>query len=196
VRLAAARSKRAIDLRGSAISMSDLIAKTERFIEANPEGGKRGQAFVAAAFDLASASVRSARINDPSRRMPGDVQVLEGPLAVLAVEVRQKRVTYEEGMQFAASLRSGNVATGLIAMLDPAQPDLNVYDLMVEAESTHGVFLTISYGVYDVLRAATVWCGQSLAVVLDEFPRKLLERLEEIEASTESREEWSDLFSE
>jgi SacI restriction endonuclease len=195
VRLAAARSQQAINLRGGGISMSDLISNTERFIDANPEGGKRGQAFVAAAFDLASSTVRSARINDPSRRMPGDIQVLAGSLAVLAVEVRQKSVTYEEAMQFAGSLRAGNVATGLVAMLDPAQPGLDEYDLMVAAESEHGVFLTLAYGVYEVLGAATVWCGLSLVAVLEQFPRRMLERLDEIEASLESREDWSDLFS-
>src|ERR1700689_84132 len=76
VRMDAARAHHVVDLRGAGLSVSDLVDKTQEFISANSESGRRGQAFVAAAFDLVSPHVRSVRVNDPSRRMPGDVQVL------------------------------------------------------------------------------------------------------------------------
>jgi hypothetical protein len=82
----------------------------------------------------------------------------------------------------------------MIAMLDPSQRALDEDRLLVEAESKYGVFLTVAYGVYDVLGEASVWCGKSLAFVLEEFPRRMLERLEEIEASETGRQTWSDLF--
>lgn len=194
VRVEAARARRAIDLRGTGLSMRGLIDKTEGFITRRPEGGRRGQAFVAAAFDLASPNVRSARVNDPSRRMPGDVQLLERGAPVLAVEVRQKPVSHEEAMQFAESLRKGEVATGLIAMLDPSQPELDEYDVLADAEALYGVFLTLAYGVHDVLAAAAVWCGRPLDAVLSEFPVRMLERLEEIEVSREGVQSWAALF--
>lgn len=196
VRLAAARARRAIDMRGGGLSISDLVSKTQEFIEADPERGRRGQAFVAAAFDLVSLSVRTSRINDPSRRMPGDVQILEGSLPVLAVEVRQKVVTYQEAMQFAAALRAGEIAAGMIVMLDRRQERLDERRLLKEAESEHGVFLTLAHGVLDVLANASVWCGRSLAVVLAEFPRRMLARLEEIEVSEQGQQTWSELFEE
>jgi hypothetical protein len=194
VRMDAARARRAIDLRGTGVSMRDLIDKTERYVVDNPEGGRRGQAFVAAAFDLASQNVRSGRVNDPSRRMPGDVQVLDRGAPVLAVEVRQKAVTHVDAMQFAESLRKGEVATGLIAMLDPAQPELDEYDVLADAEDMFGVFLTLAYGVRDVLAAAAVWCGRPLGNVLGDFPVRMLKRLEEIEVSSASAQEWAALF--
>ena len=194
VRLEAARAKRAIDLRGTGVSMSDLIEKTEAYITANAEGGRRGQAFVAAAFDLVSSSVRSSRVNDPSRRMPGDVQLLDRGTPVLAVEVRQKSVTHEEAMHFAEALRAGEVATGLIAMLDPAQAELDEYDVLADAERLFGVFLTLTYGVHDVLAAASVWCGRPLDDVLREFPARMLKRLEEIEVSLAGVQEWAALL--
>lgn len=144
VRLGAARDRHAIDLRGAGPSLVELIRTTEDFITTNSEGGKRGQAFVAAAFGLASPSVHSGRVNDPSRRMPGDVQILEAGVPVLAVEVRQKQVTHYEALQFAQSLRQAEVATGLVAMLDPSQPELDEYDLLVDAEHLHGVALAVS----------------------------------------------------
>lgn len=196
VRMEAARARQAIDLRGVSLSMSDLISRTEDFVTTDPEGGRRGQAFVAAAFDLASAAVRSERVNDPSRVMPGDVQVLERGTPVLAVEVRQKVVTYEETMQFAASLRRAEVAIGMVAMLHAAQHELDDYDVLVDAQELHGVFLSLAYRVQGVLGAAAVWCGRSLDTVLSEFPQRMLHRLEEIEVSRESLRAWAVLFPE
>lgn len=194
VRLEAARARKTVDLRGVGVSMADLVGKTEDFITEHSEGGRGGQAFVAAAFDLVSPHVRSGRVNDPSRRMPGDVQVLEGGIPVMAVEVRQKVVTYEEALQFAESLRKGEVATGLVAMLDRAQAEFDPYDLLVDAERLHGVALNTAYGVQDVLLAAAVWCGRSLDHVLSEFPKRMLARLEEIEASPEAVSAWAAHF--
>ena len=174
--------------------MSDLIAKTEEFISADPEGGRRGQAFVAAAFDLASASVRTSRVNDPSRRMPGDVQVVSQGAPILAVEVRQKVVSHEEAMHFAESLRSGEVATGLIAMLDPDQPQLDGFDAMADAEALYGVFLALAYGVDEILTAAAVWSGRPLESLLRDFPVQMLRRLEEIEVSRAGLQAWAALF--
>jgi hypothetical protein len=194
VRLGAARSQHAIDLQGFGASMSDLIDNTEAFITSDAEGGRRGQAFVAAAFDLASSSVRSGRVNDPSRRMPGDVQLLQRGVPVLAVEVRQKIVSDEEAMHFARSLRDGKVATGMIAMLDPGQPKLEERRVLINAEAMHGVFLSLAYGVQGVLAPAAVWCGLSLDAIMKRFPARMLARLEEIEASRDGIQAWARLF--
>ncbi|HEY2282226.1 MAG TPA: restriction endonuclease, SacI family [Solirubrobacteraceae bacterium] len=194
VRMDAARGHPTIDLRGSSSSMSDLIDKTERFVTSNPEGGRRGQAFVAAAFDLGSASVRSCRVNDPSRRMPGDVQLLVGGAPVLAVEVRQKTVSHEETMHFAESLRQGQVAIGLLAMLDSTQDELDGRRVREDGERLYGVFMALAYGVEEILGNAVVWCGCPLDTVLDGFPRRMLARLEEIETSSDGLHAWDALF--
>lgn len=194
VRIEAALSRQVFDLRGARVSMKDLIEQTEDFVTSDPEGGRRGQAFVAAAFDLASRHVRSSRVNDPSRRFPGDVQVLDGVVAVLAVEVRQKVVSHIEALQFAETLRKAAVATGLVAMLDPGQHELDVYDLLVDAETLHGVTLGVAYGVQDVLVSAAIWSGKSLAAVLSDFPQRMLARLEEIDTSRAGVGQWAQLF--
>jgi SacI restriction endonuclease len=193
VRLEATRSL-SIEMPDKAISVSSLVKRTEGFITADPEGGRRGQAFVAAVFDLVSSSVRSARVNDPSRRLPGDVQVFEGDRPVLAVEVRQKPVSHVEALQFAESLRKSDARTGLVAMLDPDQPQLDPYALMVDAETMQGVALHVAYGVWDLLIAATVWSGKPLNAVLADFPRRMLARLNEIDASQDGVEHWARLF--
>lgn len=194
VRIAAANERQAIDLRGGGLSMTDMLQKTEVFVTNDPEGGRRGQAFVAAAFDLAFAKVRSGRVHDPSRRMPGDVQVLDRGAAVLAVEVRQKVVSHQDAMRFAEALRKGGVAAGLIAMLDPGQEELDEQAVMKGAEQHYGIFLSLAYGVPEILVAATVWSGASLGAVLTDFPQHMLGRLEEIEVDEAALHAWSGLF--
>lgn len=193
VRLAAAQEDN-VRLGTSDFSVRRLVELAEEFIASNPEGGRRGQAFVAAAFDLAFPSVQSRRINDPSRRFPGDVQILDGKDIVLAVEVRQKPVTYIEALQFAESLRKQGVSTGLMTLLGRDQPRLDGYDLMVDADRMHGVLLTAVHDVRGLLTAAFTWSGRSLAPALNEFPRRMLVRLEEIDASRAGLQEWADLF--
>jgi SacI restriction endonuclease len=194
IRIEAARERQSIDLPDSEESMGRLLESTETFVISKPEGGRRGQAFVAAAFDLVFSSVRNARVNDPSRRFPGDVQVLEGAVAVLAAEVRQKPVSYFEALQFAESLQKASVATGLLVMLNPEQDKLDDYDLLADAENLHGVALSTSYRVQDLLMSAVIWCGKPHSAVLTGFPQQMLARLEEIDASRAGIKEWLKLF--
>jgi hypothetical protein len=196
VRMEAARARRAIDLRGSALSMVDLLMQTEEFIEVNTEGGRRGQAFVAAAFDLVSSNVRSIRVNDPSRRMPGDVQVIERGVPVLAIEVRQKPVSLEEVALFAESLRRGDVASGFVAMLHPEQLELDAMKVLEVAERESGVFVWLAQGVFGILGAAAIWSGCPLNDVLVDFPQRMGERLDEIEVSPAALENWERRFPE
>ncbi len=194
VRMAAAHARQAMEVSQSSFPIGDLIESTSEFISSNPEHGRRGQAFVAAAFDLASPTVRSARVNDPSRNFPGDVQVLENDVVVLAVEVRQKTVSFEEALQFAESLKKGKVLKGLVAMLSPDQKRLDAGNLLTEAESRHGVVLGASYGVQDVLLDVSIWGGISLAEIGAMFPERMLRRLEEIETSENGIRDWVSRF--
>ena len=76
-----------------------MIWTAATFIHADPEGGRRGQALVAAAFDMVFDNVEAGRINDPSRNYPGDVKVHAVSEIVLSVEVRQK-VVRDDGVRF------------------------------------------------------------------------------------------------
>ncbi len=190
VRLEAAAAVEAIDLRGATLGLHDIIEVTTSFITEDPEEGKRGQAFVAAAFDLVFLSVRTSRVYDPSRHYPGDVQALEGVHAIFAAEVRQKVVSAEEAVIFASSLRGKAVPRGAVVTLHPAQPPLPREQIQTEAEQRHGVLLTVMNGVSEVLLGALSWSQGPLEVLLSEFPQRMLERLEELEVSREGIAAW------
>ena len=66
---------------------------------------------------------------------------------------------------------------------------------MEDAETTYGVFLSLTYGVADILIPASRLCpGSPLDAVLTDFPRHMLTRLEEIEATRAALQAWGDLF--
>lgn len=106
------------------LSLRDLVHAAEGFVHRDPEGGKRGQALTAAAFDLVFSNVESGRINDPSRNWPGDVQVYgDAPEPVQCCEVRQKPVTSTDVLIFCQSLqRSRSPGNGRHARSRPALP--------------------------------------------------------------------------
>lgn len=195
VRIAAARERRTATLGRTSTSFMVLVERTETFVLEKPEGGRRGQAFAGAVCDLVFANVRGSRVNDPSRRFPGDLQILDGTEIVMAVEVRQKTVTHIEAVQFAEALAKFEVSLGLMAMLDPEQSELDPYDLMTDAETLHGVTLVPIYGVQSLFMSASIWAGMPLPAVIAQFPKLMASRLERIEASPEALAEWATLLS-
>ena len=195
VRLEAAAAAKSVDLRGAPLGVTDLLAGLTDFISENPEGGRRGQALAAAAFDLAFAHVRTGRINDPSRKYPGDVQVLDGAVVLLAAEVRQKIVYESDVLQFASALRDAGAANGVMVALHPSQEPLPRDDLVREAESEHGVLVSIIEGTDELMLGALLWSGRPLEDSLRLFPERMLRRMVEIEVSHEGQERWASLFA-
>lgn len=85
------------------IKKADLVAPILReialFVRSNSEGGRVGQALVAAALDASYGPerVRTSRVNDPSRDGFADVQVLFDESGVAAVyEVKQRSMPSAE----------------------------------------------------------------------------------------------------
>jgi hypothetical protein len=190
-RLAAASAVQPLNLRARQFQVARLAQATARFITANTEGGKRGQACVAAAFDVAFTTVRMGRINDPSVRFPGDVQVLEGVRVVLPIEARQKVVAPGEVRQFAATASKAGVDRATVVALHPNQPPLVRRALLRHSERDHGVTMSIIESVEELLLfVTTVNASEPVDDLLARFRQRMLARLEEIEASQRARFDW------
>ena len=195
VRLEAAAAAKSVDLRGEPLGVAMLVEAVEAFVSENPEGGRRGQALVAGVFDLVFGQVRTGRVNDPSRKYPGDVQALDGAVVLLAAEVRQKVVYETDVLQFASSLRDAGVANGVMVALHPDQEPLPRDDLLREAETTHGVLVSIIEGTPELMLGALLWSGRALEDLLSSFPQHMLARMAEIEVSPEGQQRWAALFA-
>lgn len=177
-----------------AADLGSMISTAEPYVLATTDGGRRGQAFAAAALDLVFDEVQMLRVNDPSRHWPGDVYVAdpEDPDAppVLGVEVKQKPIPAGEVLHFASELRRFGVERGLMAAIGPRQDPLDEDALSRRAAAEFGVALQVVTSPHDLLTRAVGWASEPTALVLARFPSLMLARLLEIEVPDESLAEW------
>lgn len=196
----AVRQQVAADLRptleigGRATTLPALIAAVKGLITTNPEGGRRGQAFVAAALDMAFDDVVTSRVNDPSRHGPGDVRAFADDDLRLAAEVKQKPVTETDVLLFAQALAAWPLPSGIYVALDPTQAPLPKSALNEQAIDLYGAGVQILESVADVFAAIAVWGLRSTDDVIERFPQCMLDRMDELEVSVEARREWAQMF--
>jgi hypothetical protein len=173
------------------LGVEALGAACRSFIEANPEGGRRGQAFVAACLDLVFADVRSGVINDPSVKVPGDVVVGDaGDDFTLLGEVKQKDVQEATIVQFASRVADAGVSRAIYAAFSARQPSLDVGRVEREALTRNGVLLRVLVRPEALLEAALLWTSLPTADALREFPTLMAKRLVDFNCDPASGEEW------
>lgn len=132
--------------------------------------------------------MRTKRINDPSRKWPGDVGVFEGSKLVLAVEVKQRPFNEREIIVFAQKLGQHEVMCGVIVELGGQ----GVYDLPRAAEQAHqhyGVTLQYANDAGHMLADVAFSSPGRMAQTLSGFPAMLMKRLEDIGVSAARRAE-------
>lgn len=179
-----------------ALGVPQLVEQASGFVSEDPENGKRGQALVAACFDLIFKDVRTTRVFDPSRHWPGDVVVFEKGKVTFSVEVKQRPATETEIIQFAERSAEMGVHRALAATLHPDQGPLHGQALREEAWRRHGVHLSVLGDAGQVLDSALTWTSHSLEAALTTFPQLMAKRLKELEVSTEGQTRWAALFQE
>ena len=194
VRIEDGRSASVVPIGESTKPLSELVALTLEFTNADLEGGKRGQALVAACLDLVHDDVRSAAINDPSVHTPGDAVVHTGDAIVLAAEAKQKPVSPSEVLQFADRLATEGIGKGLYLAIAPNQPTLPTADLSSQVATRHGVALTVITEPSDLLTAALIWSSSGLDQGLRRFPTALMERLVEFDCDQVGIDAWASHF--
>lgn len=195
VRIEVAESEVKVDLRNLEIGLSGLLRAVRQLLAEDAEGGKRAQAFAAAVVDLVYDRVRMVRINDPSRRFPGDVQAYHSSraLPVLAVEVRAKPVEGSEVRRFVRSVAEENLAHCMVLAFSEEQPPLTGTGLEKNALNDAGVLLDVYESPPMLLRLGLSWSSRPLPEVLAEFPDRMQDRLMEIEVRESTIERWAEL---
>lgn len=157
------------------------------------ENGKRAQALVAAILDLAFPEVRTQRVYDPSRKIPGDVYVLRDGEVVLSAEVRAKPVRADDVIAFGTALRRASIPAGLFVALEQRGQPLNRSQISEQLASSGGPLLMVEESAVDLLRLSSVWSAQPLADVLTVFPRLAWQRLQQLEVRPETLSRWEEL---
>jgi SacI restriction endonuclease len=172
-------------------ALDDVLRLAETFIRQDPEGGKRGQAVVAALLSCVHEHVQTGAINNPRAF---DVRVDSGESPLLAVEVKQKPVGEEQILYLAAEAADAGFDKALYAALGADQAPVDAVSLRERAATDHGVLLGIGLGitaVADLTFLGSAVRAEDLAAAL---PGKVLQRLIELRVSSEGQAHWSGLF--
>jgi hypothetical protein len=171
-------------------SFTDLLEVVETFVWNDAEGGRRGQALVAAALDLAHHEVELAAINDP--RM-FDVTVREKGIEVLGVDVKQKAVDESSVAHLAREAAARSVDKVLMVALAQDQRSLDRPRLAATCLDEFGVAAGVVEGVPELLAQVALQAPVSLAEFTRSLPGRYLLRMQEHGVSASGQQFWVDL---
>lgn len=169
----------------------DVIEVAGTFIRQDPEGGKRGQALVAAMLDCAYDQVETGAINNPRAF---DVRADVDGVPVIAVEVKQKPVGDEEVLHLAAGASAAGIDKALYAALSPEQKPLDGPALGQRAAQDHGVLLTLGLGVMQVAELVLLSSALSAESLATMLPSRVRKRLIELRVSQRGVDHWNGYF--
>lgn len=180
-----------------ALTPTELLVAIEAFVGDDAEGGRRAQAVAAGLFDVVfgSGRVESGRINDPSRKHPGDVCVRSADDPdrwEKAVEVRDKPVTASDIYVFGAKCLAMGVRDAAVLMVSAQQDTLD--DEAIDAwAQTRGVGITLFYDWDDLVEQALYWSPSAKPEAAKATIGLVRNRLIGVEASAKGVALWSSL---
>jgi SacI restriction endonuclease len=145
----------------SQITPERLTAAIQEFVRTDSEHGKRAQAIVAGLLDVfaSPAGVESGRINDPSRKYPGDVcvrSIADADIWEKAFEVRDKPVAMSDVQIFGKKCVDMHVREAAVVMVSDRQPKLDDTGLAQWAGG-FGLGLTLFHGWPQFVDQALFW---------------------------------------
>ncbi len=177
-----------------------LVDAIEKLIAAKSENGKRAQAAAAGVMDAVYGENRvdtgSGKINDPSRKRPGDVCILSPDLKGTyekTFEVKDKPVNEADIMRF---IRNGmsNYTVSDFGYLALSQNQLLLdEDKIITWAEQRGACVSIFYNWRQLIMSAVFWSTSPSEGFIKEMAARIDARLREIEASPEAVELWGEL---
>jgi hypothetical protein len=181
------------------ITPEQLAVAIKALVLDNSEGGKRAQAVVAGLMDVFAGPerVESGRINDPSRRYPGDVCVRsadDDDEWEKALEVRDKPVAAHDVQIFANKCIAMGVREAAVVMVSEHQKPLKVESLSAWG-SERGMSLTLFHGWDGFIEQALFWAGIPKVDGARQAVAFIRERLQGVEASAAGVALWDELSS-
>lgn len=167
------------ELATTSSSLPDLISLLDSFIADDPEGGRRGQALVAAVLDCSLPRVELGGINDPDAfdvvGFRNKADVIPSPV----VQVKQKVVGEDAALLLAEMASRAGSGAALLVAVAPGQPPLD--DQAIAARVAHlGVVVVSITRLSDLFAGVAVFSQTPPEAIADGLPERLVTRLKEI----------------
>ncbi len=174
-----------------------LVDMVAELVERDSEGGRRAQAVVAGLMDIFAGSdrVESHRINDPSRRYPGDVCVLtSGDTAIVekAIEVRDKPVTATDVHIFARKCIEMSVQEAVVVAVSRQQGPLDHASLTQWANELV-IGLTVFHDWSGFVNQCLFWSQLPKPTAASRAVEAIRDRLIAVEAAPAAVTLWQEL---
>lgn len=181
----------------AATTPEQLTAAIQHFVREDSEGGRRAQAIVAGLLDVFAgrARVESGRINDPSRKYPGDVCVrfADDPHTwEKAFEVRDKPVALSDVQIFGKKCIDMSVREAALVMVSDQQTPLDE-DALARWADGFGLGLTLFNGWPVFVEQVLFWSALPKPVAATQALARIHERLVMVEVSPTAVERWGTL---
>jgi hypothetical protein len=181
----------------SHISSDGLLRAIVALVDADSEGGRRAQAVVAGLMDVFAGSKRvtSGRINDPSRKYPGDVCVRSAADPAVwekAIEVRDKPVSLHDIQIFGKKCVDMGVRDAAVVMVSSRQGSLD-RDALNAWANGFGLGLTIFARWAEFVDQVLFWCALPQPTAAKLAVGFIHERLIAVEASPGAVALWQSL---
>lgn len=173
-------------------NLAELTRVLVRFLREDAEGGRRGQALVAALFDLANAEVSLASINDPTGI---DVSVTDEGRLLLAIEVKQKAVEEATALHTAERAAAAGADKALLVALAEDQRSLDRERVRMQGAERHSVALGVWEGVEELVVEIALQAPLSAEEIAAELPALYLRRMREHGVSLAGQQYWADLVA-
>jgi len=179
------------------LTPSALPTAIATLVQNDSESGRRAQAVVAGLMDAFAgpARVESGRINDPSRRYPGDVcirSIDDSDTWEKAIEVRDKPVTLADVQIFGAKCLSMGVRETAVVAVAHRQVPLDDTRLS-EWAAERGLGITLFMSWKTIVDQVLFWSSSTKLITTRRAAEFIKKRLITVEASPESVELWVQL---
>jgi hypothetical protein len=183
--------KKALVTSDAVVPLLELSDALDRFLDRNPEEGRRGAAAAAAAFSAAGKSVVARPVNDPGQV---DIDVMDrASLLLIGIEVKQRPATAQDALDIAAGSHARGATRAILCAFSQKALRLSEDQLVAEADVEFGVFLQIVYSTGDLIRLAVLTSELSRPQILGGFPRAFSEHLEALGGSEDGLNQWKSL---
>jgi hypothetical protein len=185
----AARRARAVE---SGVLVEDLVAIADRYVREDPEGGRRGQALVAAVLDCAFEDVTLQSINSPH---PGDVRVAAAGQMILPIEVKQLPAGERVALELAREAEELGADLAMLVVIAERQSPIDRERVRHEALSDFGVFVVICESTLELIASVAVLSATPAKEIEAQFPGAFAARLREQEVSRKGQRTWRELVA-
>ena len=181
------------------VTVDDLITRITSFVSEDSDGGKRAQAVVAGLMDALAGPdrVKTQKVNNPSRKVPGDVAVEsagDDDEWERILEVRDKPVSREDLITLASRTADAGVGEAIMVAVAAGQSDIPI-DEPRKWAAQRNVSLSFFRDWPTLVRQVLLWAPDPTLHAAKQLPAFVLDRLMALEVPETTANRWSALFN-